>query len=126
MLLTTVLVSLMAVAAMAQTAEVLYFKANLACCQAKACASLEKDIQTIITKNFASKVTFTEVKLDDAANKATVEKHKAKSQTVVMVVKKKKKENVVDLSDIVRKYQRSGNKEEFEKELVARIKEGLK
>jgi len=127
MLLTTVLVSLMAVAAMAQTAEILYFKANLACCQAKACASLEKDIQTIITKYFASnKVTFTEVKLDDAANKATVEKHKAKSQTVVMVVKKKKKETVVDLSDIVRKYQRSGNKEEFEKELVARIKAGLK
>lgn len=109
--------------AMAQKVELLYFKANLACCAAKSCATLEKDIKAIVDKNFTSKeVMFKTVKIEDEANKAIVEKHKAKSQTVVMVSKKKKKEQIADLSDIIRKYQRNGNKEEFEKELVARIK----
>lgn len=126
-ILSLAIVAMATVGVMAQTAQVLYFKANLACCQAKACAALEKDVQTVVDKNFSSnKVTFTEVKLADAANKELVEKHNAKSQTVVLVVKKKKKEKVIDLSDIVRRFQRNGDKDQFEKELVARIKEGLK
>ncbi len=126
-ILSLAMVILITVGAMSQTAKVLYFKANLACCQAKACAALEKDIQDVITKNFNNdKVTFVELKLADAANKEMVEKHNAKSQTVVLVVKKRKKEKVTDLSDMVRRYQRSGDKDQFEKDLVAKIKEGLK
>ena len=42
--------------------EVLYFKAQLSCCQARACNTLENDIKTLIAANFdTSKVTFTEV-----------------------------------------------------------------
>jgi hypothetical protein len=114
-------------AAFAQKAEVLYFKANLTCCQAKACDALEKDVQAIVEKNFTrAKVVFREVKLSDEANKTLVDKHNAKSQTVVMVVKKRKSEKVIELTDLVQKYSRSSEKADVEKEFVAKINEGLK
>ena len=101
--------------------EVLYFKAQLSCCQARACNTLENDIKTLIAANFdASKVTFTEVLLADAKNKALVEQYKAKSQTVVVVNAKKKK--TMDVSDLVRTYLRNGDKATFEKELIQKIK----
>jgi uncharacterized lipoprotein YehR (DUF1307 family) len=111
----------------AQKAEVLYFKANLTCCQAKACYTLESDVKAVVEKNFpSSKVVFKEVKIADEANKELVEKYHAKSQTVVMVIKKRKKEKVVDLSAVVRQYARSSNKDDFEKEFVDRVKAGLR
>ena len=101
--------------------EVLYFKAQLSCCQARACNTLENDIKTLIAANFdTSKVTFTEVLLADAKNKALVEQYKAKSQTVVVVNAKKKK--TMDVSDLVRTYLRNGDKATFEKELIQKIK----
>jgi len=113
-------------ASVAQKAEVLYFKAELACCKAKACDALEGDVKAVVEKNFTSeKVTFLEVKLTDESNKELVDKYNAKSQTVVIVTKMRKKETAVDVSDIVRNYSRSQNKEEFEKELVAKINESM-
>jgi len=110
----------------AQKAEVLYFKANLACCKARACVSLQKEVQGIIEANFPAKdLVYKTVQLEEAANKQLVEKHKARSQTLVLVVKKRRGETVVDLSDLVRKYQRDRNKADFEKELVARIKTAI-
>jgi len=107
--------------------EVLYFKAQLACCKAAACNNLEAEIKGIIEKNFAKKnVTFKQVSLADQANKALVEKYDAKSQTVVLVTTKKKKETSVDVSDIVRKYTKTGDKEAFEKELTGKINEELR
>ena len=101
--------------------EVLYFKAQLSCCQARACNTLENDIKTLIAAYFdTSKVTFTEVLLADAKNKALVEQYKAKSQTVVVVNAKKKK--TMDISDLVRTYLRNGDKATFEKELIQKIK----
>ena len=101
--------------------EVLYFKAQLSCCQARACNTLENDIKTLIAANFdTSKVTFTEVLLADAKNKALIEQYKAKSQTVVVVNAKKKK--TIDVSDLVRTYLRNGDKATFEKELIQKIK----
>lgn len=121
------LVILMGASAIAQKAEVLYFKANLACCAARACATVEKDVKATVEKNFTKdKVVFKQVKLDDPANKALVDKHNAKSQTVVMVVKKRRGETVIDLTDIVRKYSRNNNKAELEKDLVARMTPALK
>ena len=107
--------------------EVLYFKAQLACCKAAACNNLEAEIKGIIEKNFAKKtVTFKQVPLADQANKALVEKYDAKSQTVVLVTTRKKKETSVDVSDIVRKYTKTGDKEAFEKELTGKINEELR
>jgi len=107
--------------------EILYFKAQLACCKAAACNNLEAEIKGIIEKNFTGKnVSFKQVALADEANKTLVEKHNAKSQTVVLVVTKKKEQTSVDVSEIVRKYARSNDKEEFEKELINKINEVLK
>ena len=120
-----VLALIISVGAMAQKpakgVEVLYFKAELACCQAKACNNLENVTKTIIEKNFKSdKVTFKTIKLADQENKPLIDLYKAKSQTVVLVNAKKKK--TLDVSDIVRKFARHNNQATFEKELVDKIK----
>ena len=107
--------------------EVLYFKAQMGCCQSRACNTLEADVKGVIEKNFKGKnVTFKQVALANEANKALAEKYNAKSQTVVLVATdKKKKETSVDVSDIVRKYVKSNDKEAFEKELTGKINEVL-
>ncbi len=120
-----VLVLIISVGAMAQKpakgVEVLYFKAELACCQARACNNLENITKTIIEKNFKSnKVTFKTIKLADQGNKSLVDLYKAKSQTVVLVNARKKK--TLDVSDIVRKFARHNDQTTFEEELVAKIK----
>jgi hypothetical protein len=107
--------------------EVLYFKAALPCCKAAACNNLEAEVNAVVAKNFAGKaVTFKQVALADQANTALIEKHSAKSQTVVLVATKKKKETAVDVSEIVRKYARTNDKAAFEKELTDKINEMLK
>jgi hypothetical protein len=108
----------------AQKAEVLYF---MACCQAKACDALEEDIKAIVEKNFNNEtIAFKEIKFADASNKELVERYSAKSQTVVIVATKKGKESNVDVSDIVRKYNRNKNKDSFESELISKINETIK
>ena len=107
--------------------QVLYFKAQMACCKAAACNNLEAEVKGIIEKNFKGKnVTFKQVALADEANRALVEKCSAKAQTVVLVATKKKKETTIDVSDIVRKYTRSSDKAAFEKELTDKINELLR
>lgn len=103
-------------------AEVLYFKANLACCKAKACNVLETDIKTIIEKNYPDgKVIFREIKLADEANKALVEKYQAGSQTVIIVAKKKKKEKSINVSDLIKTYLQNQDKVALEKQLIEKI-----
>jgi hypothetical protein len=107
--------------------EVLYFKANLACCKAKACNALEADIEAMIQKNFPDgNVVFKEVKLAEDTNKVLVEKYKAQSQTVVLVKKKGKKELSNDVSDIVKQYLIDKNKEQFEAAFVLKTNEFIK
>lgn len=107
--------------------EVLYFKAQLACCKAAACNNLENEVKTIIEKNFPNgNVSFKQVALADEKNKDLVAKHNAKSQTVVIVKTAKKKATSTDISDIIRSYARSNDKTKFETELVDKINEILK
>ena len=102
--------------------EVLYFKANLACCKARACNALETEIREIITANFPdSSIRFTEVKLADTNNSHLIEKYKAVSQTVIVVRTRKKKTWSDNLSDLVKKYQADGDRTSFEKGIVSRI-----
>jgi hypothetical protein len=104
--------------------EVLYFKANLACCKARACSALEADIQTILQKNFTdNSIEFKEIKIADEANKALVEKYKAQSQTVILLKTKKKKDISIDVSDLVRAYVQNQNKDALEQALLAKINE---
>ncbi|HBX52399.1 MAG: hypothetical protein A2275_12115 [Bacteroidetes bacterium RIFOXYA12_FULL_35_11] len=104
--------------------EVLYFKANLACCKAKSCNALEADVQKIVSENFKDgSVVFKEVKLADEANKELVEKYKAQSQTVVIVKKKKKKETAVDVSELMKNYLQTQDKEALQKQFLAKVEE---
>ncbi len=113
--------------ASAQKAEVMYFKADLACCRAAACNTIESDVKAVIESNFKQgDIQFTSVKISDQANKALVEKYKAKSQTVVIVASKRNKETVVDISDVVSTYARNRDKAAFEKQLLAKVAECTK
>ncbi len=119
---------LLAVGAMAQTSskkiEVLYFKANLSCCQARACNNLETVTKDIIANNFsADDVAFKTIALADEANKNLVDTYNAKSQTVIVINNKKKKH--INVSAALAKYARDNDKAAYEKELIAKIK-GLK
>jgi len=111
-----------------QKAEVLYFKADLPCCQAKACSNMEAEIKGIVEKNFSKgNVVFKTIKISDPANKDIVVKYDAKSQSVVIIGTNKKKKSVVsDVSDLLRKYARSGDADVFESELIAKINESMK
>jgi len=118
---------LMGISASAQKREVLYFKADLACCRAKACDELESDLKSIMESNFkAENVQFRSVKISDAANKALVEKYNAGSQTVVVVTTHRRNETARDISDIVRTYTRTRDRANFEKELLTRLSENAK
>lgn len=108
-------------------AEVLYFKANLACCKAKACNVLEADIKGIVEKNYPKgNVVFKEVKITEESNKQLVDKYQASSQTVIIVKKKKKKETSINVSDLVKNYLKNQDKAALETELIAKIDGMLK
>ncbi|ASB49236.1 hypothetical protein [Alkalitalea saponilacus] len=112
-------------AVMAQKAEVLYFKAQLGCCVARACDMLQNDIKTMVESNFdASEVVFKEVRLADPSNAELVQKFNARSQTVV-VVRNGDSEKFKDISTEVRNYLRFRDREEFESTLVASVNENL-
>lgn len=128
-----VMVGLLAVSAGAtlgqsnkKSVEVLYFKANLCRCKAGACNALQADVDSVIVKYFQKEnIEFKVIKLADAANKELVTRFNAKSQTVVIISKKKKKENVVDVSSIVANYSKTKDKAKFEAEMKAKINESL-
>lgn len=118
---------LLGLSASAQKAEVMYFKADLACCRERACNALESDVKAILESNFKNgDIKFSTVKISDEANKALVEKHNARSQTVVIVSNGRRNETVVDASDIVRNYSRNRDKATLEKELLAKVSECIK
>jgi len=125
------IVALFTITTFAQTKkagnEILYFKAELACCRAKACNALEADVKKIIEKNYPDgKIAFRQVKLSDPANSELVKKYEAKSQSLVLIVRKKKTEKSLDLSAVLQDYTKTGDLVKLEKELVAKINEALK
>ncbi len=106
--------------------EVLYFKANLCKCKAGACNALQADVDSVIVKYFQKEnIEFKVIKLADEANKELVSRFNAKSQTVVIISKKKKKENVIDASAIVADYSKTKDKVRFEAEMRKKISESL-
>src|SRR6056297_1069326 len=104
-------------------AEVLFFKAELSCCKARACEQLEKDITSIVEEDFSdNELTLRSVKIADKENKALVGKYDAKSQSVVVVTDKSGEEKFIDISDLVARYQKNQNKESVKNEIVKKIK----
>ena len=106
----------------AATVEVLYFKAQLPCCQARACNALEGDIKKTIETNFQNKnVSFREIKLNDPSNSELIKQYNAKSQTVVLLKTKRGKTKSIDVSGIVSGYTRNNDYETFQKNLTEEI-----
>jgi len=104
--------------------EVLYFKANLACCKARACNALEGKVKEIVDKTWSDgSVTFRQVKLSDTTNKELVSKYNAQSQTLILVKTGKKKSTSMDISGILQDYAKTNDAQKFETELTARINE---
>ena len=110
-----------------ENVEVLYFTANLCPCKARVCNALQADVDSVLIKYFQNEnIEFKVIKLSDQANKELVTKFNAKSQTVVIVSTKRKKENVIDVSDVVANYSKSKDKVKFETEMKDKINEILK
>ena len=120
---------LLSVAAFSQkgtTAVLMYFKADLACCKARACAALENEVKSIVERNFPNgNVVFREVKISDPENAALVEQYKAQSQTVILVVNRKKKISSAEATSLLKEYQQNGDKTAFEAALVKFIQENI-
>ncbi len=128
--LVLVMFTLLSVSVFAQNkgtkVEVLYFKAQLTCCQARACNTLGADVQKVIDNNFKNKnVSFKEIKLNDPANADLIKTFNAKSQTVVLISTKKGKRISVDVSDIVSEYAKNNDFEVFQKKLSEKINQLL-
>lgn len=125
-----ILVVMLAMAGFAQkssTCVVMYFKADLACCKARACAALENDVKAIVEKNFTDgNVIFKEIKISDPENAPLVEKYNAQSQTVIIVTGKKKKFTSVDATNLVKDYVKSQDKASFETAFVKLIQDNMK
>ncbi|MCX6250917.1 MAG: hypothetical protein NTX61_09200 [Bacteroidetes bacterium] len=107
--------------------EVLYFKANLACCKGRACNTLEAKVKEIIEKNWADGcVKFRQVKLSDTTNNELIKKYNAQSQTLIIEKTKRKKVTSIDVSSILSDFAKSNDTGRFEKELTAKINEFIK
>jgi hypothetical protein len=110
----------------ASSVEVLYFKAQLSCCQARACDALESDVKKIIDNNFKNKnVKFKEIKLNEPANNDIVKKYNAKSQIVILVSTKKGKITTTDVSDVVSEYVKNNDFNSFQKKVTDKINQLL-
>ncbi len=102
--------------------EVLYFKARLACCKARACNALQSDIEKAVEEiSEDMNISFKVIRLSDPANKDLIEKYNAKSQTVVIYNKEENK--AIDVTSIVNKYKRDRNKQQLANELKKKIDE---
>ncbi len=108
--------------AFSQKTEVLYFKADLPCCKARACNRLENQVKQVVNSEFeADEVAFVTVKISDESNSGLVEEFDAESQTVIIV--NSDKETSVDISDMVDNLKKTRNLEDFKEEFVNSIKE---
>lgn len=98
--------------------EVLYFKANLACCKARACNTLEAKVQEIIEKNWTDgTVKFRQVKLSDTLNNQLIDMYHAQSQTLIIEKTTKKKVISRDATSILQEFAKTNDAATFQKNL---------
>lgn len=117
-ILSVVIAILCGTLAKAQKVEVLFFKADLSCCAARACNAIEADLKDIVSAKYADgSVVFKTVMISNKDNADLVQKYNAKNQTVVAVGKSKNE----DLTGIVAGYSRNKNKTVLENGMVEKI-----
>jgi hypothetical protein len=123
MILLVAVAIMSAAVAHAQKAEVLFFKAELSCCAAKACNAIEADVKDVVSAKYTDgSVVFKTIMISDQANADLVQKHNAKNQTVVAVGKSKTE----DLTGIVAGYSRNKNKTVLENGMTEKINKVIK
>ncbi len=128
-LLFTNLILLVSVIMYSQNAEFYYFKANLSCCQARACNALEGELKSLIETSFPKgDVKFKTIMIADENNKDIINKYQAKSQTCILIVKKRNSEFWYDMTPFVKKYQyaKEDEKKLRGQELVLEIQKNIK
>lgn len=117
------IIFLFSIAAQAQdNFKIIYFKANLSCCQATACNNLQADIENVVKENFGKNVTFQVVKIADQNNEELVKTYSAKSQTVVIEkYRKNKLKECTDISKAAKQFGYDKNKTVFAQTLKTEI-----
>lgn len=124
--LSFILIALISYAQSTPKVEVLFFKTQLSCCAAHSCNALVGDVKKAVETNFnVKKVVFTEINLKEEKNKELVKKHNAKHQNVLVVVTKKGKETVINVTDLVAEFSSNKDYAAFEKKLKEIIKKQL-
>ncbi|MDD3875575.1 MAG: hypothetical protein PHT69_03085 [Bacteroidales bacterium] len=115
--------SLIGLSSYAQKVEVLYFKADLACCAARACANLEGQVKAVVEENFNNRdVVFKSIRIADPENAALIEKYSARSQTVIIRSLKRRSVNFTDATTMVRDFSRSQDQEAFKQSFLSAIR----
>lgn len=105
-----------------QKAEVLYFKANLSCCQARACNNLENQVKGVVESNYTSdEVVFKSIRIANEENAELVEKFNAKSQSVIVL--NSNNDYSYDASDMVKQLRTNGDVEAFEEIFIPKVNE---
>jgi hypothetical protein len=113
--------------ATAQKAEVIYFKADLSCCNERSCNALELELKSFVENQYKNgDVVFRTVKISDPESASLVKKHNAKSQTVVVVTRGRRNEKTEDLSEVVKKYSTGRDKPAFERDFLAKVNQTLR
>ncbi|PKP21861.1 MAG: hypothetical protein CVU04_00635 [Bacteroidetes bacterium HGW-Bacteroidetes-20] len=124
--LSFILIALISYAQSTPKVQVLFFKTQLSCCAAKTCNALTEDVKKAVETNFnAKKVVFKEIAIKEEKNKELVKKHNAKHQNVLVVVTKKGKETVINITDLVADFSSNKDYAAFEKKLKEIIKKQL-
>lgn len=124
--LSFLLIALISYAQSNPIVEVLFFKTNLTCCAAHTCTTLTGDVKKVVETNFSSKkVVYKEINVKEDKNRALVKKFNAKHQNVFVVVTKKGKETVIDVTDLVAEFNSNKDYAAFEKKLKDIIKKQL-
>ena len=107
--------------------EVLYFKANLACCKARACNTLEIQVKGIIEKNWTDgSVVFRQVKLSDTLNNELINRYHAQSQTLIIEKTTKKKVISRDATSMLQEFAKTNDAVTFETNLTGMVNEVIK
>ncbi len=108
--------------AKAQNVEVLYFRADLGCCQARACEFFSGQVKEAMEQNYNSKdVVFRVVRIASPDNADLVKAHNARSMSLVVVNSANGKSK--DMSHALAEYRRDRDMDKLEAAIAEAVDE---
>lgn len=103
-----------------QNVEVLYFRADLGCCQARACQFFSGQVKEAVEQNYDNnKVAFRVVRISNPDNSDLVQEHNARSMSLVVVNTANGKSE--DVSEAMAEYRRNRDMDKLEEALINAI-----